>query len=74
MLNMGKVNNRHILNSSLDELWSPNIAFPGLSKDDGGNAKPFSYGLGWMISNIEGRKVIHHGGSTGKTSSFTMID
>jgi len=55
-------------------LWTSNINFPGLTKEDGGDGEPFSYGLGWMISTIEGRKIIHHGGSTGKTSSFTMID
>ena len=55
-------------------LWTSYINFPGLSKDDGGDGKAFGYGLGWMISNIEGRNIIHHGGSTGKTSSFTMID
>ncbi|MGE5107164.1 MAG: serine hydrolase domain-containing protein [Sphingobacteriales bacterium] len=55
-------------------LWTPYINFPGLSKEDGGDGKSFSYGLGWMISNVEGRNIIHHGGSTGKTSSFTMID
>jgi len=56
------------------ELWTPQIGFPGLSKEDGGDGKSFSYGLGWMVSNIEGKNIIHHGGSTGKTSSFTMID
>ena len=55
-------------------LWTPYVNFPGLSKEDGGDGKWFSYGLGWMISDVEGRKIIHHGGSTGKTSSFTMID
>ena len=56
------------------ELWTSQIDFPGLSKEDGGDGKPFSYGLGWMMSNVEGKNIIHHGGSTGKTSSFTMID
>lgn len=57
-----------------NELWKPGISFPGLTKEDGGDGATFGYGLGWMISNIEGRTLIHHGGSTGKTSSFTMID
>ena len=55
-------------------LFQPNVQFPGLSKEDGGNGKPYAYGLGWMISEIEGRQIIHHGGSTGRSSSFTMID
>ena len=55
-------------------MWEKNISFSGITKEDGGDGKPFSYGLGWMMSDIEGRQVIHHGGSTGKMSSFTMID
>ena len=63
------------INSTIKEaLFTSYINFPGLSKEDGGDGKQYSYGLGWMISNLEGRKIIHHGGSTGKTSSFTMID
>ena len=70
LMNENEVVSSHIKKA----LWMSYVNFPGLSKDDGSDGKPFSYGLGWMISNIEGRKIIHHGGSTGKTSSFTMID
>ena len=66
----GEVISKDIIN----QLWAANITFPGLTKDDGGDGSTYSYGLGWMISTIEGRKIIHHGGSTGRTSSFTMID
>src|SRR6266542_263902 len=59
---------------SRNEMWEQNISFPGITKEDGGDGKLFSYGLGWMISEIEGRQIIHHGGSTGKMSSFTVID
>jgi CubicO group peptidase (beta-lactamase class C family) len=59
---------------SRNEMWKQLISFPGLIREDGGDGKPFSYGLGWMISAIEGRTLIHHGGSTGKMSSFTVID
>jgi CubicO group peptidase (beta-lactamase class C family) len=69
------INENGVVNSPIKKtLWTSYINFPGLTKEDGGDGKPFSYGLGWMVSTIEGRKIIHHGGSTGKTSSFTMID
>ena len=69
------MNEKGVVNSQIKKaLWTPYINFPGLTKEDGGDGKSYSYGLGWMISTIEGRKIIHHGGSTGKTSSFTMID
>ena len=72
LMNTGK--DEIISIQSRNEMWKPNISFPGITKEDGGDAIPFSYGLGWMISSIEGRRIIHHGGSTGKMSSFTMID
>jgi len=69
------MNKNDVINSFAKQaLWTSYINFTGLSKGDGGDGNTYSYGLGWMISNIEGRKIIHHGGSTGKTSSFTMID
>lgn len=66
--------NKPVSSNIQKALWSPYINFPGLSLENGGDGKPFGYGYGWMISTIEGREIIHHGGSTGKTSSFTMID
>ncbi len=37
----------------LEELWTPQIPIgPGLS-----------YGLGWMVQEIDGRRVVHHGGN-----------
>lgn len=70
LLNENEVVNNH----EKKALWTSYVDFPGLSKEDGGDGKRFGYGLGWMMSNIEGRNIIHHGGSTGRTSSFTMID
>lgn len=75
LLNDGKFNNKQIISKqSIDQMWTSEVSFPGLSKDEGGDGKDYYYGLGWMISDIDGRKIIHHGGSTGKSSSFTMID
>ncbi len=66
--------NAPVSKASIDAMWKQNISFPGLTKQDGGDGANYGYGLGWMISNIEGNTIIHHGGSTGKMSSFTMID
>ncbi|WP_422082851.1 serine hydrolase domain-containing protein [Ulvibacterium sp.] len=75
LLNQGKYRDVQVVSSeSIEAMWSPNISFPGLTLEEGGDDRPIHYGLGWMISEIEGRKIVHHGGSTGKMSSMTMID
>lgn len=75
LLNEGEYGGVKVLSTkSITEMWSPNISFPGLTREEGGDDKPIHYGLGWMISEIEGRKIVHHGGSTGKMSSMSMID
>jgi CubicO group peptidase (beta-lactamase class C family) len=75
LLNHGSFNGKQVISrQSLEKMWTSQISFPGVSKEDGGDGSDFSYGLGWMISQIDGRTVVHHGGSTGKTSSMTMID
>lgn len=75
LLNGGKHGNARVLSKeSITEMWSSNISFPGLTREEGGDDKPIHYGLGWMLSEIESRKIVHHGGSTGKMSSMTMID
>ena len=74
-LNKGNYNGFQVLSTELiGKMWEGEIEFVGLSQKEGGSGQKYQYGLGWMISNIDGRKVIHHGGSTGTTSSFTMID
>ncbi len=75
LLNRGRFKGKEVFSEeSIKHIWHPNISFQGLSKADGGNGKKYQYGLGWMISEIDGRNVVHHGGSTGTMSSFTMID
>ncbi len=75
LLNQGRLGNIQVLSGeSITQMWTPNSSFPGLSREEGGDDKPIDYGLGWMLSEIEGRKIVHHGGSTGKMSSMTMID
>ena len=62
---MSEDKNQVISGNSLSKMWKLNISFPGFTKDDGGDGTSFGYGLGWMMSTIEGRHIIHHGGSTG---------
>lgn len=74
LLNGGTYEGQQILSEkSIQQLWSPQIRFPGLSYDKGADGKDFHYGLGWMISEVEGRQLIHHGGSRGTMSSFTIL-
>lgn len=74
-LNGGFINRTQFLSKEgIQEMWNGEVDFVGLSKNEGGDGSLYSYGLGWMISNIDGRKVIHHGGSTGTASSYMMFD
>ncbi|TYQ15842.1 UNVERIFIED_CONTAM: CubicO group peptidase (beta-lactamase class C family) [Acetivibrio alkalicellulosi] len=74
LLNGGQYRGKQIISpESIDEMWTPHISFPGTSYDMGGDGSDSHYGLGWMISEIEGRTFIHHGGSTLTMSSFNAI-
>ena len=75
LLNDGAYEGQQILSEeSIQTMWKPNVAFPGLSIKEGGDGNDWHYGLGWMISKIEGTAYVHHGGSTGTMSSLNMID
>lgn len=75
LLNEGKYGNHQIIQQkSIEQMWDKEVAFPGLSYGEGGDGFNYYYGLGWMISEIDGRTIIHHGGSTGTMSSFTILD
>ncbi|MCK5135583.1 MAG: beta-lactamase family protein [Bacteroidales bacterium] len=72
--NGGISENQQILTpKSIESMWSPQIGFPGLSFDQGGDGKEIQYGLGWMISEVEGRTLVHHGGNTETMSSMTIL-
>ena len=74
LLNGGHYKESQIIQQkSIDKMWHKEASFPGLSCDDGGDESNYYYGLGWMISEVDGREIIHHGGSTGTMSSFTML-
>ena len=75
LLNKGYFMGKAVIgNKSLELMQAPQISFPGVDKSDGGDGSNFFYGLGWVISRIDGRQIIHHAGSTGKSSSMTLMD
>ncbi|MFH1809964.1 MAG: serine hydrolase domain-containing protein [Pseudomonadota bacterium] len=59
---------------SVERLWTPVIHAPGLAVEEGGNGDDIGYGLGWMISTIEGRTIVHHAGASYSSASETLID
>jgi len=63
-----------ISEKSIQAVWTASISFPGLKKEQGGEGKNSHYGLGWEISNIDGRDIIYHGGSTGTSSAVVVFD
>lgn len=74
LLNGGKFGDRQIISpESIGELWKSYCTFPGISVDDGGEDKPLYYGLGWILSEVEGKKYIFHGGNRRNMSSMTII-
>jgi hypothetical protein len=61
----GKVNGKHVLRSSTIR----NMQAPKVAAND-----PYQMGLPWFIHDIEGLKIIFHGGATnGQSSGFWFI-
>lgn len=74
LVNDGVFQGKQIISKkSLDEMWTPYSSFPGISKKDGGEDLLFSYGLGWFLTEIEGKKYIFHGGNRRTMSSMTFL-
>ena len=74
LLNGGCFKGQQLLSEqSIHTMWTPQVNFPGISYEMGGDGKDFQYGLGWMISEVEERTLIHHGGSRGTMSSMTVL-
>jgi CubicO group peptidase (beta-lactamase class C family) len=76
MVNHGRVGDGQVIApKALDEMMSPTIDFPcPVSFDDGGDRSTWHYGLGWMIAEIDGRRVVLQEGDTGLAGSIAMID
>ena len=60
---------RVVSRESLEEMWRPHIGIPVAP-----GKEPMAYGLGWVVSNIDGRKVIHHGGDALTMTSYAMLE
>jgi hypothetical protein len=57
---------RIVSSENLNQTWEPGV------KIAGGDA-PIYYGLGWIIEDFEGRRIIHHsGGSMGFSTEFSF--
>jgi CubicO group peptidase (beta-lactamase class C family) len=76
MVNHGRVGDVQVIaRDALDEMMNPAVDFPcPVSYDDGGDRSTWHYGLGWMIAEIDGRRLVLHEGDTGLAGSITMID
>jgi CubicO group peptidase (beta-lactamase class C family) len=74
LVNSGKFRGKQITSpGSLNEIWNSYSSFPGIELTDGGNGLRLGYGLGWFIGEIEGRKIIFHGGNRRTMSSMTAV-
>jgi len=74
LLNGGKFREKQVISAeSIGLMWEPNSSFPGISVEDGGEALPFHYGLGWFVGELDGKEYIFHGGNRRNMSSMTFI-
>ena len=75
-LNDGKFDGKQIISKRMvDEMRTPQIVIPG---GGGGNQNPSAhltaYGLGWFLSDYEGRLLVQHGGNIdGMTALVGML-
>jgi CubicO group peptidase (beta-lactamase class C family) len=76
LLNRGKIGDTRILSSeSVALMMKPAADFPcPLSPDAGGDGRTWHYGMGWMIADIDGRRLVFHEGDTGHAGSMAVID
>ena len=76
MVNQGRVGDVQVIApDALNEMMTPAIDFPcPVSFDKGGDRSTWHYGMGWMIAEIDGRRLVLHEGDTGLAGSIAMID
>lgn len=65
---------RVLSEDSVDQLFSPAISFQVDMPEMGLTGETAAYGMGWIITEIDGRRVIHHGGDAIVMGSWTMLD
>ena len=54
---------RLVSKQRLDEMWTPQIAMGG----------GVSYGMGWMLQSVAGKRAVHHGGNIDGFSSMVGL-
>lgn len=75
LLNEGRFHGKQVIAAeSLRAMFSPQVAFPGLSYEQGGAGKRLHYGLGLMTGEVDGRHYILHGGSAGTMSALLVLE
>lgn len=71
LLNQGQFRQQQILKAqSIADMWQTKISMPERPEQTAVD----TYGYGWMISQIDGRQVIHHGGATSTMTSYAMLE
>jgi CubicO group peptidase (beta-lactamase class C family) len=76
IVNHGRVGDAQVIAAdALDEMMTPTVDFPcPITFDNGGDRSTWHYGLGWMIAEIDGRRLVLHEGDTGLAGSIAVID
>lgn len=75
LLNGGTWEGRRIVSaSSVEQMWTPASSFAYPSSRLAPEERTWSYGMGWFISTVEGRTLVHHGGNRLTMSSYAVID
>jgi CubicO group peptidase (beta-lactamase class C family) len=75
LLNGGVYGGTRILEEeSVELLWKPGIEFRAHMPEIGATGEPAGYGMGWVVSEVDGRTIIHHGGDAIVMGSWTVLD
>jgi CubicO group peptidase (beta-lactamase class C family) len=75
LLNGGTWQGRRVASAlSIEQLWTPASSFQYPSSRLAPEERTWSYGMGWFISTVEGRTLVHHGGNRLTMSSYAVID
>lgn len=75
LLNGGEYRGVRLLQQkSVDQIFTPKIRFRVDLPEMGLQGEHASYAAGWIVADIDGREVIHHGGDAIVMGSWTMLD
>jgi CubicO group peptidase (beta-lactamase class C family) len=75
LLGGGALDGRRVLSSGgVRLLWTPASSFTYASEGLAADERTWSYAMGWFVSRVDSRTLIHHGGNTQTMSSYTAID